>query len=61
MSPILLNPQIALLKEYSASENITRGARKDYKPYWNVELQNLEEAVEQSRKEAETDPSVEKI
>ena len=43
----------------AASESIPRGARKDYKPYWNEELQNLEETVEQSRKEAETNPSVE--
>ena len=28
-------------------------------PYWNEELQNLEEAVEQSRKEAEANPFVE--
>ena len=43
----------------AASESIPRGARKDYKPYWNEELQNLEETVEQSRKEPETNPSVE--
>jgi ribonuclease HI len=43
----------------AASESIPRGARKDYKPYWNEELQNLENAVEESRKEAESNPSVE--
>ena len=43
----------------AASESIPRGARKDYKQYWNEELQNLEETVVQSSEEAETNPSVE--
>nr|KAG5685541.1 hypothetical protein BaRGS_009937 [Batillaria attramentaria] len=47
----------AVLK--AAIESIPRGARKDYKPYWTEELQNLEDAVTEARDQAEKQPSLE--
>uniref|UniRef100_A0A0B7BRY3 Uncharacterized protein n=1 Tax=Arion vulgaris TaxID=1028688 RepID=A0A0B7BRY3_9EUPU len=41
----------AILK--AAPENIPRGARKDYKPYWTAEVQKLENDLELARREAE--------
>nr|KAG5696480.1 hypothetical protein BaRGS_016519 [Batillaria attramentaria] len=47
----------AVLK--AAIESIPRGARKDYKPYWTEELQNLEDTVTEARDRAEKQPSLE--
>lgn len=41
----------------AARETIPRGARKDYKPYWSNELQQLQNEMETARVEAETYPS----
>src|SRR5579871_3130516 len=40
----------------AAHETIPRGARKLYRPYWNSELEQLNNDVETSRKQAETIP-----
>lgn len=47
----------AILK--AASETIPRGARKNYRPYWTEELQELEDEVSSSRQETEENPTVE--
>ena len=47
----------AVLK--TATEAFPRVARKDYKPYWTEELQELENTVSQAREVAEKKPSVE--
>ena len=47
----------AILK--AAAETIPRGARKNYKPYWTEELQNLEDDVTRTREEVERSPTVE--
>ncbi|XP_070209766.1 uncharacterized protein [Littorina saxatilis] len=46
----------AILK--AASETIPRGARKNYRPYWTEELQELEDEVSSIREEVEENPSV---
>lgn len=46
----------AILK--AASETIPRGARKNYRPYWTEELQELEDEVSISRQKVEENPSV---
>lgn len=43
----------------AATESIPRGARKDYKPYWTEELQDMEDNVSEARNQAEKQPSVE--
>jgi hypothetical protein len=43
----------------AALESIPRGARKDYKPYWTQELQNLEDQVTAARESAEGTQSFE--
>ena len=43
----------------AASETIPRGARKEYKPYWTEELQDLEDKVTEARNRAEKQTSVE--
>ena len=43
----------------AASETIPRGARKNYRPYWTEELQNLEEEVNKAREEVEQNPTPE--
>jgi hypothetical protein len=35
----------------------TRGARKEYKPFWSEDLQKLEDTVSDARKIAEEEPS----
>ena len=47
----------AILK--AATETIPRGARKDYKPYWTEELQQMEDNLEEARKKAEEEPTQE--
>ena len=47
----------AILK--AASATIPRGARKNYRPYWTEELQELEEQVEEARQMAEASSTVE--
>ena len=47
----------AILK--AASETIPRGARKNYRPYWTGELQDLEEEVANNRQQVEETPSIE--
>ena len=42
----------------AAKETIPRGARKNYRPYWTEELQELEDKVEAARVEAEQHPTV---
>ena len=54
---MVLEFNTAVLK--AASETIPRGARKEYKPYWTEELQNLEDTVTEARDRAEKQPSVE--
>ena len=41
----------------AASETIPRGARKNYRPYWTEELQELEDEVSRTREEVEKDPT----
>ena len=43
----------------AATESIPRGARKNYKPYWTEELQSLEDKVEDARKTAEREQTIE--
>ena len=43
----------------AAQETIPRGCRRNYKPYWSPELQQLEDDLSQAREEAETNPSPE--
>ena len=43
----------------AATKAIPRGARKDYKPYWSRELQELEESLNEARDMAEQEPTVE--
>ena len=43
----------------AAHEAIPRGSRKGYKPYWSNELQELEDALSEARREAEVNPSQE--
>lgn len=45
----------AILK--AAKETIPRGARKNYRPYWTQELQDLEDEVSKARQAAEIEPS----
>ena len=45
----------ALLK--AAHKCIPRGSRRDYKPYWNDDLETLQEELSEARREAETHPS----
>ncbi|PVD22167.1 hypothetical protein C0Q70_17972 [Pomacea canaliculata] len=47
----------AILK--AASEAIPRGARKNYRPYWTEELQELEDEVSKIREKVENDPTIE--
>ena len=42
----------------AAKETIPRGARKNYRPYWTAELQEMEDMVETARVEAEQHPTV---
>ena len=41
----------------AAHETIPRGARKEYKPYWTNQLQQLHDEMSEARQEAETNPS----
>ena len=41
----------------AAHECIPRGAQKDYKPYWNNQLQELQKDMEDAREKAESEPS----
>ena len=43
----------------AAKETIPRGARKNYKPYWTEELQDLEEEISKTRDDVESNPTVE--
>ena len=45
----------AILK--GAKETIPRGARKDYKPFWSDELQELEDNLNKARDDAEKEPN----
>ena len=47
----------AVLK--AATESIPRGARKDYKPYWTEELQEIEDNLIEARKRVEEIPTTE--
>ncbi|XP_053381988.1 uncharacterized protein LOC128549381 [Mercenaria mercenaria] len=41
----------------AAKKCIPRGSRRDYKPYWNKDLEGLQEELSEARREAETQPS----
>ena len=41
----------------AAIETIPRGARKNCRPYWTKELQDLEDQVNAARKKVENEPS----
>ena len=43
----------------AAVETIPRGARKNYRPYWTQELQDLEDQVNTARKKVEEEPDEE--
>jgi len=43
----------------AVKENIPRGVRKDYKPYWCNEIQQTHDALTRAREEAEQNPSQE--
>lgn len=47
----------AILK--AATESIPRGARKEYKPYWTEELQEVEDNLIKARKWVEGVPTTE--
>ena len=42
----------------AATKSIPRGARKNYRPYWTEELQELENEVSNCREEVEPNPTV---
>ena len=42
----------------AASKSIPRGARKNYKPYWTEELQELEDEVNSCREKVENNPTI---
>ncbi|XP_053378628.1 uncharacterized protein LOC128548203 [Mercenaria mercenaria] len=41
----------------AAKKCIPRGSRRYYKPYWNKDLESLQEELSEARREAETQPS----
>ena len=41
----------------AAHESIPRGARKEYKPYWTNQLQELQDEMEVARQDTESNPS----
>ena len=41
----------------AAQETIPRGARRDYKPFWSNQLQELEDDLNEARNKAEKEPS----
>ena len=43
----------------AAQETIPRGARRNYRPYWSQELQDLRDALSEARAAAEASPSQE--
>ena len=43
----------------AAQETIPRGARRNYRPYWSQELQDLHDALSEARAAAEVNPSQE--
>ena len=43
----------------AAQETIPRGARRNYRPYWSQELQDLQDALTEARAAAEVNPSQE--
>ena len=43
----------------AAQETIPRGARRNYRPYWNQELQDLQDALSEARAAADFNPSQE--
>ena len=43
----------------AAKESTPRGVRKDYKPYWSIEIQATHDALTKAREEAELNPSQE--
>ena len=56
-----INQQVKNLNDCirkAAKETIPRGARKNYRPYWTAELQEMENTVETARVEAEQDRTV---
>ena len=56
-----INQQVKSLNDCilkAAKETIPRGARKNYRPYWTAELQEMEDTVETARVEAEQRPTV---
>ena len=43
----------------AAQKTIPRGARRDYRPYWSQELQDLQDALSEARAAIEANPSQE--
>ena len=43
----------------AAQETIPKGARRNYRPYWSQELQDLQDALSEARAAAEVNPSQE--
>ena len=43
----------------AAQETIPRGARRNYRPYWSHELQDLQDALSDARADTEVNPSQE--
>jgi hypothetical protein len=43
----------------AAYKCIPRGARKNYTPYWNEDLEGLQNSLSEARREAESNPSLE--
>ena len=41
----------------AAQESIPKGARRNYRPYWSQELQDLQDALSEARAAAEVNPS----
>ena len=44
----------------TAQETIPRGARRNYRPYWSQELQDLQDTLSESKAAAEVNPSLKK-
>ena len=42
----------------AAKRAIPRGSRKNYRPFWTEELEDLENEVNKARKDAEENPSI---
>ena len=57
-----MNKDVNILTETiltAAKRSIPRGVRKDYKPYWSYNLDNMHKPLSEARTQLEQDPSPE--